>query len=315
MTAEIFPDILCLGEPMVEFVRSDDMGGDTYIAGVGGDTSNAAIAAARQGAKVGYLTALGQDRFGDRIQHLWERENVDFSTVWRDPDAPTGLYVIDPDPAERHYSYFRAGSAASRYSPERLPATALAKAVVLHVSGITLAVSDELRASAFEAIRQVLEAGGKVSLDTNLRLKLWDAQAARKVIGDAATHASVLITSIEDSEVLTGLTDPRQILSHYSDIGCEVIVLTLGEKGAMLSVNGAVGDIAPGLANPVDSTGAGDSFAGAFLAWWLETGDPWKAAELAAIVAAGTVSGLGAVEPIPHRAEVLAKSSGANVNA
>lgn len=315
MTSKAYPDLLCLGEPMVEFVRTGGPDSDAYLAGVGGDTSNAAIAAARQGANVGYLTALGADRFGDRILKLWDREGVDSSTVWRDPDAPTGLYVIDPDPAERHYSYFRAGSAASRYSQDRLPADELANAAVLHVSGITLAVSEDLRAATFEAMRQVQAAGGKISLDTNLRLKLWDAETARKVIGEAAPNASILITSIEDSEVLTGFSQPSKILSHYSDMGVGIVILTLGDAGAVLSIDGKVGEIEPAKAKPVDSTGAGDSFAGSFLAWWLETKDPWKAARMAAIVAAGTVSGLGAIDPIPDRANVvsIAKETGISI--
>lgn len=304
MTAEI-PDILCLGEPMVEFVRDGGPDSDAYIAGVGGDISNAAIAAARQGAKVGCLTALGQDTFAERVLRLWEREGVNSEFVQRDAKAPTGLYVIEPDPETRHYSYFRAGSAASRYAPGDLPGEALNQARILHVSGITLAVSESLRAAALLAMQQVRSAGRDVSFDTNLRLKLWDADIARKATEEAARLASVVITSVEDSEILTGHHQPDAILAHYSGLGARIVILTLGAEGAVVSVDGKATGIDPAPAQPVDSTGAGDSFAGAFLAWWLETQDPLRAARLAAIVAAGTVSGLGAVEPIPQRDTVL----------
>lgn len=299
------PEIICIGEPMVEFVREGDRDSETYRIGVGGDTSNAAIAAARQGASVGYLTALGADRFGDRILRLWEREGVDGSCIYHDPDAPTGLYIIEPDPAERHFTYYRAGSAASMYGQEHLPANYLAAAKLLHLSGITLAVSERLRSTALEAIRQVREAGGQICMDTNLRLKLWDAATARSVIDSTARQASIIVTSIEDSEILTGLSDASAIADHYSTLGVGTVIVTLGSEGAELTVNGQTERIPPAPANPVDSTGAGDSFTGSFLAWLSETGDPRKAAGLAAIVAAGTVSGLGAVDPIPRRADVL----------
>jgi 2-dehydro-3-deoxygluconokinase len=90
--APLQPEIVCLGEPMLEFNRQSD---GRYLAGHGGDTSNCAIAAARQGATVGYLTCLGNDAFGDSFMSLWAAEGVDASQVVRDPDAPTAIYFVD----------------------------------------------------------------------------------------------------------------------------------------------------------------------------------------------------------------------------
>ena len=296
-------DILCLGEPLVEFVRQAD---GRYLRGFGGDTSNAAIAAARQGAKVGYLTVLGADRFGDAIMGLWASEGVDSTYVRRDPDAPTGIYFVDPDPAARHFTYYRAGSAASLMQPEHLPVPALQAAKALHLSGISLAVSPGMRASAFAAMAEVAGAGGSVSVDTNLRLKLWDIEAARGTLRTAMRHARIAVTSIDDNLVLLGFDDPQAIAAYYHNLGPDIVLVTLGADGCFLSLDGAPVRIPPAPATPVDSTGAGDSFAGSFLAWWLELDDAVEAAHRAAIVAAGTVSGLGAVTPIPNRVEVMA---------
>lgn len=296
-------DILCLGEPLVEFVRLED---GTYKRGFGGDTSNAAIAAARQGASVGYLTALGDDRFGDSIVDLWAREGVDSTHVRRDPFAPTGIYFVDPDPEGRYFTYYRAGSAASQMRPEDLPLHAIRTARCLHVSGITLAVSDDLRRTALAAMTEARAAGVAVSLDTNLRLKLWDIETARRVTHAAMAHAKIAVTSIDDSAHLTGLSDTEAIAGFYHDLGVEIVLVTQGAAGCHLSHADGQARIPAAPAQPVDSTGAGDSFAGAFLAWWTETGDPVLSAERAARVAAGTVSGLGAVAPIPRRSEVLA---------
>ena len=85
------PDIICLGEPMLEFNEQAD---GRFLKGHGGDTSNAAIAAARQGASVGYLTRVGRDTFADEFLQLWKSEGVDTSRVVQDPDAPTGIYFV-----------------------------------------------------------------------------------------------------------------------------------------------------------------------------------------------------------------------------
>src|SRR3569833_4141016 len=108
---------------MVEFNQQlpASGGADLYKSGFGGDTSNTAIAAARQGAKAGYVTALGTDRFGDLLMDLWRREEVDASQVKRDPNAPTGIYFVTHSEAGHQFHYYRAGSAASRMAPADLP--------------------------------------------------------------------------------------------------------------------------------------------------------------------------------------------------
>lgn len=297
------PDIICLGEPMVEFVRMDD--GVTYRRGIGGDTSNAAVAAARQGASTGYVTALGADRFGDAIVDFWAGEGVDASAVIRNDDAPTGIYFIDPDPAGRFFTYYRAGSAASLLAPDSLPTDYLTAAKILHVSGITLAVSESLRASALAAMQAMAEAGRTVSLDTNLRLKLWSAEQARRVIHAAMAHAKIAITSIDDSLSLTGLTNPEEIVKTYRALGPEIVIVTMGADGVCLGFGDTISSLPAIPVEPVDSTGAGDSFSGAFLAYWLETGDPLEAARRATRVAAKVVSDYGATAPIPKREEIV----------
>lgn len=297
------PQILCLGEAMVEFVRQAD--GVTFRQGFGGDTSNAAIAAARQGAAVGYVTAVGADRFGDDLVGLWQREGVATDLVVRDPGAPTGIYFIDPDPEARHFTYYRRGSAASRMTPDALDPARIGAARVLHVSGITLAVSPELRATALAAASMTAAAGGMVSLDTNLRRQLWSPEAARTHLDAVMRLAAIVVTSVDDQQVLTGRSDPADIAAGIHALGPDLVVVTLGAGGAWLSRAGQGRLVPPAPSDPVDSTGAGDSFAGAFLAWWLETGDPVLAAHRAAIAAAATVSALGAIPAIPDRARVV----------
>jgi len=87
-------DLICLGEPLLEFSSVTREGETVYLQGYGGDTSNCAVAAARQGARVGYVTRLGDDAFGKAFLDLWAREGVDTAGVTIEPDAPTGIYFI-----------------------------------------------------------------------------------------------------------------------------------------------------------------------------------------------------------------------------
>ena len=114
-------DLLCMGEPMLEFNQLPPQPDGTrhYLEGHGGDTSNAAIAAARQGARVGYITALGQDMPGDSFMALWAREGVDASTVIRTDRWLTGVYFVTHDAAGHHFLHYRTNSAAAMYTRGR----------------------------------------------------------------------------------------------------------------------------------------------------------------------------------------------------
>lgn len=175
-------DVLCLGEPMLEFNQQSD---GKFLSGHGGDTSNVACAAARQGASVGFVTLLGQDTFGNSFIDLWRSEGVDVSTVKQITTAPTAVYFVTQGSDGHEFSYFRAGSAASTMRPADLPVEALKAAKILHVSGISQAISTTAADTVLEAIDIVKGAGGRVSYDTNRRRKLWPLERARAVIHEA----------------------------------------------------------------------------------------------------------------------------------
>lgn len=117
-----FPDILALGEAMIEFNQSQP-GCPEFLQGFGGDTSNFCIAAARQGASAGFVSAVGDDHFGRLLNGLWLTEGVDTTYVRVDRSAPTGVYFVTHGPNGHQFDYLRAGSAASRYASGDLPST------------------------------------------------------------------------------------------------------------------------------------------------------------------------------------------------
>jgi len=155
------PDIVALGEPMVEYCATG-IGKlskvDLFKRGWGGDTSNFAVSASRQGLSVGHICRLGDDEFGRSFLDLWESEGMDLSRVIVEDDAWTAIYIISLMEGGSHdFTYYRAGSAASRYSVEDLDVDYLRAARVFHTSGITLAISESSRRAAVEALKIDME--------------------------------------------------------------------------------------------------------------------------------------------------------------
>jgi 2-dehydro-3-deoxygluconokinase len=300
-------DILCFGEPMLEFnqLPVGEDGRRLYLEGFGGDASNAAVAAARSGAEVAMLTALGDDRAGGAFRDLWTAEGIDASAVRTDPAAPTGIYFVTHDAAGHHFTFHRKGSAAARLGPGELPEAAIGGARILHLSGITLGISDTSCDAAFRAMEVAKAAGAMVSFDTNLRLRLWPLKRASACIHTAAAQADILFPSLEDAQALTGMREADAIADFYLRL-CPLVLLKLGKEGVLVADRDGRARI-PGFAvEAVDATGAGDTFAGAFLARIAAGEEIYEAARYACAAAALSTRGYGAVAPIPRREEVLA---------
>jgi 2-dehydro-3-deoxygluconokinase len=304
-------DIVSMGEAMVEFNQIPNQSAEeppSYLQGFGGDTSNAAIAAARAGARVAYLSRLGTDRWGDRLMDLWQRENVDTTTVLRDTQAPTGMYFVSHDAQGHHFSYARAGSAASRVQSQDVSqhwGGAIAQSQWLHLSGISLAISASACDAAFAAMRHARNTGTQVALDSNLRLSLWPLDRAQACIRQAVSLCDLFLPSLEDMTALTGLTQVQDIINWSHAQGAAHVVLKLGLDGALAS-DGHQQRLVPGHAvQAVDATGAGDCFAGNLLAR-LSCGESlWDATAYANVAASLSVQGYGAVAPLPQREAVL----------
>jgi 2-dehydro-3-deoxygluconokinase len=297
-------DILAIGEALVELNQPAD--GAPFTQGFGGDTSNAMIAAARCGARAGYFTAVGADRFGESLAELWKREGVDASGVVVNGGAHTGLYFVAHGPEGHSFSYMRAGSAASRLTEADAPAQAIRAARVLHVSGISQAISSSATDLVFAAIDAARAAGAVVSYDTNLRLKLWPLRRARAITHEAMRSADIALPSLDDAAALTGRSAIDAILDFYLGLGARIVALKLGKEGSAVATGERRERIAPFTVKAVDATGAGDAFDGAFLAEFLARGDPFAAARFANVAAALSTLGFGAVAPLPRRANVVA---------
>ena len=302
-------DIVSLGEPLYEFSQIPGESG-RYLQGFGGDTMNCAIAAARQGAKAGYITRLGDDEFGRQFLHLWRAEGLDISGVGIDPQAHTAVYFITHGADGHVFSYLRKGSAASRMRPADLPFELIRDAKFFHTSGISQAISDSACDTVFAAVEAARSAGVRIVYDSNLRLRLWPLARARAVIRATIALADYFLLSMEDAEALCGRKDTDAILDWCHGAGAKVVALKLGAAGVVGSDLKRREKIAGHAVKCVDATGAGDCFAGALLARMAAGDDFWEGLRYANAAAALATTGFGAVAPLPRPDAVRSLLSG-----
>jgi 2-dehydro-3-deoxygluconokinase len=292
-------DIVSLGEPLYEFsqIRGEDK---KYLQGFGGDTMNAAIAAARQGARAAYITRLGDDEFGRQFLELWRSEGLDTSGVGLDREGHTAVYFIHYGPQGHVFSYLRAGSAASRMRPEHLPLDLIQGAKFFHTSAISQAISASASDTVFAAIDVAQSAGVKCAYDSNLRLRLWPLPRAKAVITATIPLADYFLPSLDDVKALCGLEQPEAIVDWSHRLGAKHVALKLGPDGALASDGTRRERISPHQVDCVDATGAGDCFAGSLLARLCLGDDFWRAVRYANAAAALATTGYGAVAPLPR---------------
>ncbi len=297
-------EIVALGEPLIEMVRlpENPNGAPIFQQGVGGDVLNAMVAVARQGGSAGLISAVGGDPFGAAILDFCKSEGIDTRAVITRPHDPTGVCFIDPDPTNRSFFYARRGSAASRYCVDDLPEKLIACARVLHVSAISQAISASMRETVEAAARIARANGTLVSYDLNLRLNLWSLDDAKSCVQNFLPLADIVLPSDDEAELLCGTRDQAAILEFFLGYNARYVLLKRGAEGAVLADGKTVKNIHAPNVIARDSTGAGDSFAGAFLTHYLETNDARDAAIKACAVAAQCVTSMGATSAIPYRA-------------
>ena len=292
--------ILSIGECLVELSQA---GGGLLRKGFAGDTFNTAYylrALLPAACTVDYFTALGTDPVSDEMIAFMRGAGIGTGLIRRVPHRRPGLYMIQLDrQGERSFTYWRSDSAA-RLLADDVPAlrAAIEAADLVYFSGITLAILAPAAAAALLAeLGRARQAGRLVTFDPNIRPLLWpDADAMRRTLAAGARVATVAMPGFEDEATHFGDASVAATIERYRALGAENLVVKNGADGITLDFGGERSFVAAVPApEVVDTTGAGDSFNGAFLAAWTQGAAPRRAAELAAAVAAKVVGQHGAL--------------------
>lgn len=311
------PDVVTLGETMA-LVAATGTGpfavGSTARISFAGAESNVAIGLARLGHRAAFAGRLGADPLGQLIHDALRGEGVDVSAVHRDAEAPTALILREHRTADRvRVGYYRKGLAGSRLSPSDLAAVPIGSARILHVTGITPALSESAASCVRRAVEVARQAGVTVSLDLNYRAALWSkANAARELAG-LVEQADIVFAGTDEAKLVVDGDDPERLARELAKRGPSEVVIKLGEQGALaLSSDEVVR--APGLrVSLVDPVGAGDAFVAGYLSARLDGLPAEERLVRGNVCGAFAVSVEGDWEGLPRRPELATLFDADNV--
>lgn len=294
-------DVICLGEVMVELSLND---ATPDVAGIGfaGDTFNTCVYLKRAAPRldIAYATKLGRDRLSDRIVALMDGEDLAADLVLRSPDRMPGLYAISTDAnGERSFLYWRDRAAVrTLFEPPALDLAALTGTHLLYLSAITLAIlAPQDRDRLIDGLAQLRASGTRIAFDSNYRPALWpDAATARGQIERAWRLADIGLPSVDDEIALFGDADAAGVISRLNAWGVVDGALKCGAKGPR-PLDGAAVPPCEAAPKVIDSTAAGDSFNGGYLAARLSGEDGTTALERGHALARLVVQHRGAIVP------------------
>ncbi|MBA9084893.1 2-dehydro-3-deoxygluconokinase [Fontibacillus solani] len=303
-------EVVTFGESMVLFSTDKSLPLEYvhhFNKQMAGAESNVAIGLAKLGHRVGWFSKLGDDPFGRYVLHQIRGYGIDTSRCISTPDAPTGVFFKEQrSRGKTQVYYYRHHSAASLMKPDELDEEYLSGFKILHITGITPALSSNCLALTRKAIAVAKERGLKIVFDPNVRWKLWDSEeAARKIMLELADSADYVLPGLDEGELLTGLSQPEDIAAALLKPGVTGVVVKLGGKGAYYKSAQHSGYMAPFPAEEVDPVGAGDAFAAGFISGLLHGEKLEQAVLRASAMGAIAVGFNGDVEGLPDETELL----------
>jgi 2-dehydro-3-deoxygluconokinase len=298
--------VLTIGECMIELAFPEGLVGSTPNSRIamGGDTLNTSIYMARMGVSVSFLTGLGSDPYSEWLQQQWREEGVGVEQVHVLEHALPGLYAIQTDEhGERSFHYWRAQSAARQWFTQSDSASEWSQIFsgygVIYVSGITLSLmSEPARQAFYEAIKQWKRPDRALVFDINYRARGWaSASEAATSLNAMMGLTDVALPTLEDEIALFGGSE-QTVIQRYLDAGIQELLIKRGPEGVLL-VDADTEELVPALLvdNVIDTTGAGDSYNGAYLSARIKGMNPVDAAKAAHGLAAKVIGCRGAILP------------------
>ena len=311
-------DITALGELLIDFTQTgySESGMRLFEQNPGGAVANVLVAAAKFGKKTAFIGKVGRDMHGAFLRRTLEDAGVDVSGLVEDPAVFTTLAFVElSSSGERTFSFARKPGADTMLRPGELDMELLRSTKILHIGSLSM-TDEPARSATLCAIEASKEAGAVISYDPNYRAALWENRdEAVRQMRSLLPYADLVKISDEEVELLTGCTNPSDAARCLNDARVTCAAVSLGSKGALVSIRGEQRTVPAFRANAVDTTGAGDAFWGGFLQHFLDLGVEPAAltldkaalcAEYGCAVAALCIQKRGAIPAMPAANEVLA---------
>ncbi|QJD82023.1 sugar kinase [Cohnella herbarum] len=302
------PEVVTFGETMALLLggsKGIEYGGSLEKS-FGGAESNVAIGLSRLGHRVGWFGILGNDPLGRMILKKIRGEGVDVSGARVSNEAPTGLMLREQLSGKTSVYYYRKNSAASTMLPEHLDASYISKAKLLHITGITPALSASCRETMLEAIKIARSNGVKIVFDPNLRLKLWPLGEARNVLLQLAEEADYFLPGLDELKLLYDTDDFDEIVDRLRQLRAVSIVKGGDDETYLVDKDQVTAVPYFKVKHVVDSIGAGDGFCAGFISGLLREYELVEAVRLGNLVGSLVVQMEGDWEGLPTEADVNA---------
>jgi len=305
-------DVITIGEAMAMFVatKTGELSAvDHFIKRVAGAELNVATGLARLGLKVGWVSRVGNDSFGQFVLDTLKNEGIETAGVTLDGRYPTGFQLKSKvtDGTDPIVEYFRKGSAASHLSVEDFNPIWFTAARHLHLSGVAAALSASSYALLDHAAGAMKAAGKTISFDPNLRPVLWKSEAEMvEKLNHLAFQADWVLPGVKEGQILTGEKTPEGIADFYLNRGVKAVILKTGADGAWFkTADGEQGAVAAvRVENVVDTVGAGDGFAVGVVSALLEGKTLQQAITRGNIIGSLAIQGQGDSEGLPTRQQL-----------
>ena len=301
-------DIICIGESLIELSSDESL---TYAnvlnKNFGGDTMTTAVAASKMGAKVGYITVIGDDYLKDFLMDACSNEGLDTSQV-RLSDGSNGLYFVARcKNGCKEYVYYRKRTAATKLSEEHINPDYIKSTKIVYSTGITQSLSMTASDAVLKAFKIAHENGIKTAYDINYTSRIWEAAEAKEAVEAIVPYTDIMFFNLEhDVKVLYGLNSADLAIKTLWDKGVGTVIVRESNGNVSIGYNGEI-ITKKQLEAPVflDSTGSGDAFNGAFLYGIIQGYTPFEALRLALVVSYYQVQGIGAIKSIPSKEVVM----------
>lgn len=312
-------DIVALGEVLIDFTQSgvSESGMRLFEQNPGGAPANMLTASTRLGMKTAFIGKVGMDMHGTFLKEVLEEQHICTKGMVFDENFFTTLAFVElSESGERKFSFARKPGADTKLRLEEIDKKLLEQTKVFHFGSLSL-TDEPCRTATMEAVKYAKEQGAMISYDPNYRELLWESK--EQAIGqmrEPIPYVNVLKISDEETELMTGEADPIKASERLVEQGISIVVVTLGEKGALVRTKEGY-SIVPGFVSKVvDTTGAGDSFWGGFISRVVASGKEINALTLAELETmirfANAVAGIcvtrrGAIPAMPSLEEVEEK--------
>lgn len=299
-------DLITIGEGLVELSSPQSLAyADKLDKYYGGDTLTTAIAACRMGGRVGYISKVGNDAFMEFLVGGWATEGLDITRV-TSTDGRNGVYfVAGHETGHKEFAYYRKKTAAAKLTARDIDEDYIKSAKAVYATGITQSLSLSAKEAVLKMCKIAKENNILVAYDPNFEELLWSLEEARDAFSEVEDYIDIIFLNLRTDAVLWDIESCDKLIEILLDKGIKTIVVKSKTNGGYYVATANETVFTPFFSDTKkDSTGAGDSFNGAFLYELTQGKTPFEAVKFARVVSGLQVRKIGAIKSIPSAKEV-----------